>query len=252
MAGGRRKKRSRGSSSSSTGGLQEKIQKTDMAEKDEGEQNITEAYKMLKDSVDCLRKELSEGFSKMHTEMDILRYELKSDMAEVKSTMKELEKSLEFTQEEVIELKDQAQTTKKEMETLRNDTQEMGKKIEDLTKKLKEQEERNTSLEQYTRRNNLRFNNIQESEGEDCKSLIYDIIDRDLEIDNTRIRFHAVHRVGRTGRQDEQGPSFPDLLVARTEIRSGRVGETCKDQRISMTLTLPKTMRVLFSRKEVS
>ena len=72
----------------------------DMAEKDEGGHNITEAYQM------------SEGFSKIHTEMDILRYKLKSDLEQVKSTMKDLENSIEFTQEEVSELKNQAQTTR--------------------------------------------------------------------------------------------------------------------------------------------
>ena len=40
--------------------------------------------------------------------------------------------------------------------------------------------ENNNKLEQYTRRENLRFNNIEEIEGEDCKSVIHDIIENDL------------------------------------------------------------------------
>ena len=42
------------------------------------------------------------------------------------------------------------------------------KKIADLEQRVKEEVERNTNLEQYTRRENLRFNNIKESEEEDC------------------------------------------------------------------------------------
>jgi len=52
-------------------------------------------------------------------------------------------------------------------------------------------------LEQYTRRENLRFNNINEEEEEDCRALIYDILQRDLELNTTSIKFHAVHRVGK-------------------------------------------------------
>ena len=34
-------------------------------------------------------------------------------------------------------------------------------------------------------------------EKEDCKAMIYDILQRDLELDTSLIRFHAVHRVGK-------------------------------------------------------
>ena len=56
------------------------------------------------------------------------------------------------------------------------------KKISDLEQSLKGEVERNTNLEQYTRRENLRFNNIKESEDEDCKEVVYNIIERDLGI----------------------------------------------------------------------
>ena len=42
--------------------------------------------------------------------------------------------------------------------------------------KLKEEVERNTNIEQYTKRENLRFNKIPESEDENCKAIIYDVI----------------------------------------------------------------------------
>ena len=69
--------------------------------------------------------------------------------------------------------------------------------IAQLEQQLKEEVENNIKLEQYTRRENLRFNNIKESEGEDCKSVITNIIQNELGADVTQIRFHAVHRVGK-------------------------------------------------------
>ena len=52
-------------------------------------------------------------------------------------------------------------------------------------------------MEQYRRRENLHFNNIVEKENEDCKAVVYNILEKDLGIDTTKIRFHAVHRVGK-------------------------------------------------------
>ena len=42
-----------------------------------------------------------------------------------------------------------------------------------------------------------RFNNITEEECEDCKSLIYEVIQNEMGIDTANIKFHAVHRVGK-------------------------------------------------------
>ena len=52
-------------------------------------------------------------------------------------------------------------------------------------------------MEQYTRRENLRFNNIEEKEYDDCKAVVYNILEKELGVDTTKIRFHAVHRVGK-------------------------------------------------------
>ena len=52
-------------------------------------------------------------------------------------------------------------------------------------------------MEQYTRRENLRFNNIEEKEYEDCKVVVDNILKKELGVDTTKIRFHAVHRVGK-------------------------------------------------------
>ena len=57
--------------------------------------------------------------------------------------------------------------------------------------------ENNIALENYTRRKNLKFMNLPEDRGEDCKGMIINLIQNDLKIDVSNIRFHTVHRVGK-------------------------------------------------------
>ena len=49
---------------------------------------------MLKDSINCLKKVMSEGFAKLHEDMDKLRHEFKEDLDGVKGTIKDIEESL--------------------------------------------------------------------------------------------------------------------------------------------------------------
>ena len=109
-------------------------------------------------------------------------------------TIKDLEKSLNFTLDEVDTFKEQL---KKETEERSSEMELLTAKITNLQQSLKEAVEQNITLEQYTRRENLRLNNIKEHEGEDCKKVIYDTIGRDLGLDISQLRFHAVHRIGK-------------------------------------------------------
>ena len=59
------------------------------------------------------------------------------------------------------------------------------------------EKENNIALENCTRRENLKFMNLPEDHGEDCKGMIISLIQNDLKTDVTNVRFHAVHRVGR-------------------------------------------------------
>lgn len=83
------------------------------------------------------------------------------------------------------------------MKEMKGGLEELNKKIVALEAQLNAEIEKNIKLEQYTRRENLRFNNIREEEGEDCKSLIYNVMQKDIGIDTSEIKFYAVHRVGK-------------------------------------------------------
>ena len=146
-------------------------------------EKITSERQCVTFKQELLNTVIHHTISKIHSDMDILRYELKSDMAILKEKIKAIEHSVEFTQADVQELREDANIKEKKIENLQKQTEEFSKRMEELAKRLKEEEEKNTNLEQYTRRENLRFNNIPEVEREDCKALVYDIIDRDLEIE---------------------------------------------------------------------
>lgn len=143
----------------------------------------------VKDGIDALRKAMETGFNGLRSDLDKLRYELKNDTDQIRIETQGLKLSLELTQGDVAVMKEKAEMdlekTNDELETLR-------KRITSFELQLQTEIENNIKLEQYTRREN-----IEENEGEDCKSVIHDIIKNDLGIDSKDIRFHAVHRVGK-------------------------------------------------------
>lgn len=159
------------------------------------EDMATSKYESLQNSIDSLNKVVTDGFANIHSDLDNLRLEFKTEIKGIKSTIKDIEKSLESTQEDVESVKEDV----KKLEQLSKSpevTKVLNAKIVKLETQLKQQEEENIRLEQYTRRENLRFNNILETEDEDCKSVIQNIIQQ-MEIDSSTIRYHAVHRVGK-------------------------------------------------------
>ena len=148
-------------------------------------------YNELKNSMDCLRQVVSEGFVKLHTDLDKLRDEFKAELDAVKLSIRDIEKSLTYTQSEVEDLKEHFEMETKE---LSKEVDTLNEKIADLEDRLKQEVENNIALEQYE---NLRFNNIEEKEHEDCKAVVYNILAKELGVDTSKIRFHAVHRVGK-------------------------------------------------------
>ena len=151
-------------------------------------------YNELKNSLDSLRQVVSEGFIKLHTDLDKLRFEFKTEIDALKLSIKDIEKSLTYTQSEVEDLKEHF-----EMETKEHSKEmlALNEKIVHLEGRLKQEIENNITLEQYTRCENLRFNNIESKEHEDCKAVMYNILEKELGVDTTKIRFHAVHRIGK-------------------------------------------------------
>ena len=79
----------------------------------------------------------------MHTDMDILRCELKAEITILKEKIKDIESSLEYTQGEVDLLKEEAKAKDDQVAKLQHCTEDLDRKTNELTKQLKEEEERN-------------------------------------------------------------------------------------------------------------
>ena len=125
------------------------------------------------------------------------RFEFKTEIDAVKLSIKDIEKSLTYAQSEVEDLKEVKERLEMDTKEHSKELNTLNKKIADLEDILKQEVENNVALEQYTRRENLRCNNIEEKEYEDCKAVVYNILEKELGVDTTKIRFHAVHRVGK-------------------------------------------------------
>ena len=111
----------------------------------------------VKDAIEALRQAMEAGFSDLRSDMDKLGCEFTSDIEKFDRQIKELRHSLRCTQEDAALLKKQAEKnfteTNAELEALRS-------KIANLELRLNEEREDNIILDKYTRRENLRFNNI--------------------------------------------------------------------------------------------
>ena len=75
--------------------------------------------------------------------------------------------------------------------------------IDALKVRFLEEQKKVIALENYSRRENLRFMNLPEQEGENCANIINDIIENELNKDVENRQFHAIHRVGKRRSADE-------------------------------------------------
>ena len=75
--------------------------------------------------------------------------------------------------------------------------------IDALKVRFLEEQQKVIALENYSRRENLRFMNSPEQEGENCANIINDIIENELNKDVENLQFHAILRVGKRRSSDE-------------------------------------------------
>ena len=157
-----------------------------------------------------MKKLLTDSPADLHTDLNKLRYGFNADISEVKYSIQKLEDSTEFTHSK--------EQVKEESKKHTTDIELLHQKVAQLELKLKEEVERNTNLEQYTRRENLRLNKIPESEDEKCYPIIYDVISS-LGINISQIRLHAVYRV-RTKAKDRCRPIIARFVCREDIIRT--------------------------------
>ena len=138
----------------------------------------------------------------------IVRHELEEEIEGVKSTLTEVEKSLESAWNVVVDLQaesksyaDFKKTYQSSLDNVKGElamTSSKNAKLETEIGALKvrflQEQEKVIVLENNSRRENLRFMDVPEQEGENCANIIYDIIENELNIDVGNLQFHAIHR----------------------------------------------------------
>lgn len=112
--------------------------------------------------------------------------------------------TIEDLQQESKALKDSKRSHQKmmveqaaEIQCLKANMKKLLAENEKLTPALKEAQENLVALENHTRRENLRFMNIPESQDETFQEIIYDVLENELKMNADEIQFHPVHRVGK-------------------------------------------------------
>ena len=181
----------------------------------------------IMDKLCHLESRMEDLFGSLKSELSCLRHELNEEIEKVKSTVNDVETSLNAAWDTIKDLQDElkvhAEFRKKHEESLEkylvedNGVSQSAKakivlqesQINLLNTKLSEEQEKIIALENYSRRENLRFMNIPEQEHENCTDTVYDIVENGLNINTQDIYFHAVHRVGKP-RSPEDAHYHPD------------------------------------------
>ena len=112
---------------------------------------------------------------------------MKQELDGVKKSLRDVEKSLEAGWDSI---NDRPAPSKPQIKLTAN---KLKSKI--WKQLLLEEQEKIIVLQNYSRRKNLRFMNVPERNDENWMDIVYDIIEKDVDINVEDIHFHAVHRV---------------------------------------------------------
>ena len=146
-----------------------------------------EQLKQIMDKLSRLDTQMQEHFGNLATEISILRHEMKQELDGVKKSLRDVEKSLEAAWDSI---NDRPAPSKPQIKLTAN---KLKSKI--WKQLLLEEQEKIIVLQNYSRRKNLRFMNVPERNDENWMDIVYDIIEKDVDINVEDIHFHAVHRV---------------------------------------------------------
>ncbi|CAH3165715.1 unnamed protein product [Porites lobata] len=145
---------------------------------------------------------------------------MKEEIDMLKSNIKGVEKSVDEIWATIEDMKEATKALKDSKPVQEDEMQELRALLTKTKGELKEERDKAIELEDYTRRENLKFDNIPESEEEGVnhspKQVILSILQKELQMDTARIRFHAVHRIGKR-KENKHRP-----IIARFVCREDR------------------------------
>ena len=190
----------------------------------------------IMEKLSYLHNRIEELFGGLKSDISILRHELKEEIEGVKSTLTGVEKSLESAWNVIEDLQAESKShadfkktyqsnldnVKSELAMASSKNAKLETEIDALKVRFLEEQEKVIALENYSRRENLRFMNLPEQDCENCANIIYDIIENELNMDVENLQFHAIHRVGKRRSSDETSKAYPRPIIARFLCREDR------------------------------
>ena len=200
------------------------------------EENVS--LRHILDKLANMEDRIEEHFGSLTVEISRLNAELKEEVEAIKTNLKSVEQSLQSAWDYITDLQEESKTHsdfkrtsqqtldsyQEEINLLKRNSasaviQNQQSEIRALQASLEREKEKIIALENYSRRENLRFMNIPERKDENCSDVIYDIIENELRIDPENILFHAVHRIGKPREADD---AKPRPIIARFLCREDR------------------------------
>ena len=190
----------------------------------------------IMEKLSYLDNRIEGHFGGLKSDISILRHKPKDEIEGVKSTLTRVEKSLESAWNVIADLQAESKshadfrktyqssldTVKSELAMASSQNAKLETEIDVLKVRFLEEQESIIALENYSQRENLRFMNVPEQEGENCANIIYDIIENKLNMDIENLQFHAIHRVGKQRSSDGTSKAYPRAIIARFLRRGDR------------------------------
>ena len=214
------------------------------------EENIS--LRHILDKLANMENRIEEHFGSLTVEISRLNAELKEEVEAIKTNLKSVEQSLQTAWDYITDLQEESKTHsdfkrtsqqtldsyQEEINLLKRNSasaviQNQQSEIRALQASLEREKEKIIALENYSRRENLRFMNIPERKDENCSDVIYDIIENELRIDPENILFHAVHRIGKPREADDAKPRpiIPRFLCREDRDKVYRIKNRLKKSR---------------------
>ena len=165
-----------------------------------------------------IQDRIESGFTKIDANIAALKQELKNDIRLVKNELRDVSTSLEAAWVEVNLLKENNKSLQKHLDDTLNKNCKLSEEVDALKGRLIKQED-------CSWRENLRFYNIAEEPGdtnEECTAKVKEVLD-EIGVSSDEIRFHAIHRIGKSKMHSNNRPSSTASLdgASNTEVSPG-------------------------------
>jgi len=153
-------------------------------------QKILEKLEKL-DTIELSLKKIESKLAKLETRTT----ELKAFKEEAKKDFRELKDGANFAEKQLLE-------KSQELAKAQAEIAELTRKVQKHEEAVKETESKSLYLEAYSRRENIKFMNIEEGphdQAEDIEEILRGFLERELGyVDAQNVEFQRVHRTGKT------------------------------------------------------